>query len=210
MTRICMVESCDKSHKARGYCSKHLSQMNRRGEITERNRLSGNEFYFFESHVEISLCDTFGNEKARAVIDPRDYELANKYKWYLSSSRYAISRVSKSEQIFLHRLIVNTSPELSVDHIDGNTLNNRRENLRPCTHQENLKNTKVRTDNTSGYKGVSYNRRRNRWYSRIFVNGTEKFLGSFLSKQEAIEVRRAAEEKYFGEFRRKNKSQEAL
>lgn len=199
----CKVKNCEKPLKARGFCAKHWSQMDRRGKITRRNRLSPNEFITNGEVTEIILCDTYGDEVTRAVIDSTNKHLASQYKWYLSNSGYAISRVSENEQVFLHRLILNPKEGLFVDHIDGNPLNNKLENLRECTHQQNIMNQKLRKDNTSGHKGVGWCNRKKRWRSRIHVDGKDVHLGYYQDKESAISSRLSAERKYFGEFKRK-------
>jgi hypothetical protein len=90
--------------------------------------------------------------------------------------------------------------KLFVDHINGNKADNRKNNLRLVTASQNLMNTKLRSDNTSGYKGVYYNKKNNKRYARITVNKKIINLGSFKNKEDAIKIRKDAEEKYFGEY----------
>lgn len=76
---------------------------------------------------------------------------------------------------------------LSIDHIDGNPHNNAIANLRLTTHAENHKNRKIQSNNKSGVQGVRFIG--NRWQARIKINGKEKHLGLFKSKEEAIIMR---------------------
>lgn len=85
-----------------------------------------------------------------------------------------------------------------LDHRDGNKLNNNVVNLRPATAQQNHRNTPVRKHSTSGVTGV--NKHKGKWRAYIYVDSTQIYLGRFLVKDLAIEARRIAEEKYFGEF----------
>ena len=106
----------------------------------------------------------------------------------------------------IHRLIANEfipNPENKrcVDHEDRNRLNNNISNLRWATHVENSQNTSITSKNTSGTVGVSWEKRRNVWYASITVNGLNKFLGSFVLKEDAIKARTNAEILYFREFR---------
>ena len=87
------------------------------------------------------------------------------------------------------------SEDMVVDHINHNRLDNRKQNLRLCTQGENLRNKKV--------KGVTFDKRRNKWYARIMINRKNLHLGSFDTKEEAIEARKQAEIEYFGEYRYK-------
>ena len=91
---------------------------------------------------------------------------------------------------------------LQIDHIDTNKSNNRIENLREVTSSQNHMNTKLRVDNTSGIKGVYWNKPRRKWYSRIRVNGKNTYLGSYSTLEEAEAVVREAREKYHGEYAR--------
>lgn len=91
-------------------------------------------------------------------------------------------------------------PTGDVDHIDGDGLNNAWTNLRDVTHSQNLMNAAVRSDSTSGFKGVSYDKARQRWYAYINIDGKRKMLGRHLTKQEAITARSKAEKALFGCF----------
>ena len=86
-----------------------------------------------------------------------------------------------------------------VDHINHNKLDNRKENLRICEHQENTYNKGLCSTNTSGVTGVTWDKLRNKWIAHI----KGKNLGRFNTKEEAIKVRKQAEIEYFGEFRNK-------
>lgn len=93
-------------------------------------------------------------------------------------------------------------PKGDVDHIDGNGLNNKWDNLRDVTHSQNLMNAAVRSDSTTGYKGVSYDKSRERWYAYINIDGKRKMLGRHKTLQEAVQARQDAESQLFGEFAR--------
>lgn len=80
-----------------------------------------------------------------------------------------------------------------VDHEDGDSLNNKWLNLKDADHTSNMRNTKLREDNSSGQSGVTFNKRLGKWNARINVGGYRKHLGYFDDKQEAISVRKQAE-----------------
>ena len=90
-----------------------------------------------------------------------------------------------------------------VDHINRDRLDNRIKNLRLATPSQNIINASLNKNNTSGFKGVHWNKREKRWLARIKVNGESKHLGSFINKEDAIQARSEGEIKYFGEFARK-------
>jgi len=85
---------------------------------------------------------------------------------------------------------------LQLDHKDHNGLNNKINNLREVTNQENLRNTNIFNTNTSGVLGVRLNKKSNKWNAQITVNGKNIWLGSFLTKEDALIIRKKAEIKY--------------
>jgi hypothetical protein len=89
-----------------------------------------------------------------------------------------------------------------VDHINGDSLDNRRKNLRICTHSENCQNRKKRLDNTSGFKGVYWSKRSNKWVANIQIKSKRIYLGGFISKIKAAEAYQKANIKYHGKFSR--------
>jgi hypothetical protein len=89
-----------------------------------------------------------------------------------------------------------------LDHIDGDRLNNRIENLRECTQSQNLANTGKLSTNTSGIKGVNWHKASQRWLAQIKVRGKQRHLGVFKTKEEAGVVYAAAAKEAFGDFAR--------
>ena len=88
-------------------------------------------------------------------------------------------------------------PDTLIDHINRNPDDNRISNLRLATSSQNQENTKTRTDNLCGYKGISFNKKENKWRARISKHGKTKHLGRFSSIDLAIQARKDAEDKYF-------------
>jgi len=93
--------------------------------------------------------------------------------------------------------------ELSIDHVDGNGLNNQKANLRVASHAENCANRRINRNNTSGFKGVSKNKER--WQAYIRVAYRQIHLGYFDTPEEAAEAYDRAAIAYFGEFAKTNK-----
>lgn len=121
-------------------------------------------------------------------------------KWTVRVARgkpYFQKRFPDGRLYELHRLIVNAKPGEYVDHINGNTLDNRSINLRVCTNAANIRNGGIRINNKSGFNGVHWDLQRSRWVAKIKVNYRSIFLGRFNTIQEAIEARRQATEKYW-------------
>lgn len=86
------------------------------------------------------------------------------------------------------------------DHIDRNELNNRKSNLRRCTQAENSRNRSIHKNNSSGYIGVSWNKKSQKWISYIMYDGKYITLGFFENKEQAIIARLQAEKMYYKEF----------
>lgn len=146
-----------------------------------------------------------------AIIDIDDLDIVSKYKWCAGaagrqkSKVYAISRHVKPDgRVFtvrMHRIILGvTQSDIFVDHIDGNTLNNTRSNLRPCTPRQNALNSKAPCTNTSGFKGAFLSKQSGRWYSRITDNGKRINLGTFATAEDAHLAYCKAAASLYGEF----------
>lgn len=162
------------------------------------SHINTNTYCFEDDHVIITT-----KKGDKIIIDKQDFENCKKYAWYIDGYGYpkAPQRVDDKfhfkSAIALHRLILNVIDEdVIVDHIDGNPLNNTRNNLRICTRQENNKNTKSRINGR--YPGVR--KYRNKYEARIGSDNHVFILGYFDTEEEAIQARIEAEDKYHGEF----------
>jgi hypothetical protein len=153
--------------------------------------------------AEISLNGRNANGLC-AIIDAADVQLVEGYSWSITGSsghkwRYAISGMHCKRTTPLHRVIMNAQPGEFVDHIDHNTLDCRRSNLRICSPSENIMNrTKTVYPATSRYKGVYL--RKDRWVARIAFNRRTICLGTFNTELAAAMAYDRAAMKYFGEF----------
>ena len=105
-----------------------------------------------------------------------------------------------------HRLawlyMTGEQPPRYIDHIDGDPSNNRWINLRETTMSQNLANSKCRKDNTSGLKGVHWQKSANAWAAKIWVNGKQIYLGLYETKEDAHRAYIIAAHEHFGEFAR--------
>ena len=141
-----------------------------------------------------------------AMVDDEDFEELNQFKWYANSSnKYfrAIRNIrinGKYTTVKLHRVIMSAQKGDIIDHIDGDTLNNQRSNLRFCTNSQNQHNSKIRSNNKSGFKGVHLSRKGFR--AEIRLNGKVIYLGRRSTAEEAHELYKEASEKYHGDFGR--------
>ena len=89
-----------------------------------------------------------------------------------------------------------------VDHIDGNKLNNNIENLRQATHGQNRQNSKIQKNNTSGVKGINWQKRDNKWQARVMLNKKSHQIGYFETLEEAKKAIEKARQQLHGEFAR--------
>jgi hypothetical protein len=117
----------------------------------------------------------------------------------------AESKTHKVQMISMTSEVLRVEPKTKIDHKDRNPLNNTKSNLRICTHKENARNASVRSDNTSGYKGVSYHKLINKWAAQIFYNHKQHNLGFFKNKIEAARAYNKEAKRVFGEFAVLNK-----
>lgn len=125
------------------------------------------------------------------TVSDSDYPALSKYAWHISPQGYAKRNKSKiasgSPYTLMHRMILGLQDkDKMVDHINGNKLDNRRENLRIVSNQGNQANSKIPKNNTSGYKGVTWDKYRNKWIAQIMVNRRHKYLGRFESIEDAV------------------------
>ena len=148
-----------------------------------------------------TLTITQRNGQVHTVyIDAQDIELVSKYTWHIDSPGYAATNVRTSTgraKLYMHRLLMNPG-ELHVDHINHNKLDNRRCNLRICTHAQNIRNTGVHSDSTSGYVGVS--KYRTKYMVRCQLNGVETYHGIYTTSHAAAIVANLARRELHADF----------
>lgn len=112
------------------------------------------------------------NDREKVMLcDLEDWEILKNYYWREDMHGYAIA-INNHKTIRFHRCVEGlTNPKIQVDHINGNKLDNRKVNLRICSNQENSFNKYKNSNNSSGYKGVYFDKDRNKWRSAIQYNG---------------------------------------
>ncbi len=142
-----------------------------------------------------------------ALVDNVDFCLLSKYRWcYQEGYARRKETISKGKRrlILMHRQILHAPSNLEVDHIDSNGLNNQRCNLRLCKRSGNCRNANVRSDNTSGFKGVSFNKRNNKFRAYIMCNKVNRHIGYFSSAKAAAYAYDRAAKKFHGKFAKLN------
>ena len=147
--------------------------------------------------ARIPLRGANGSIRAYAVIDANDLSWVNQWRWCLNSTGYAVRRVKTprgARLLRLHRALLELDfdDDIEVDHINRVKLDNRRNNLRPATRDEQMQNIPARRGASSAYRGVRWFARDKKWQATVSHDGRQKHLGYFHSELEAAKVARAA------------------
>jgi hypothetical protein len=194
----CSVKGCGRRVAAKGLCEKHY----------RRNKKHGSPFSLKKKTPKQKSITTSGNiayieltKGKYAKIDISDVDIIKKYSWQYSSSGYAVHKGETS--ILMHRYIIGSKNEQEVDHINQDKLDNRRENLRICTHSENLSNRKKFNGSLTKYKGIY--RRGDKFCAKIQKNNKVTHLGTFNTEEEAAKAYNIASESIYGKFSSPNK-----
>lgn len=153
---------------------------------------------------DVAICNViFKGEVISFYVDADRYEDVSKYTWRISQKKnkyYVITgSQKKNTMIYLHQYIMGEIIDgMEIDHIDGNSLNNRRINLRYTTRQENIDNIQAtRIDNKIGIRGVCYNKKSKQWKIDFIYHGQRFYTKHWNTIEEAVYARYCFE-KYFG------------
>jgi len=155
----------------------------------------------------IFIIESKNHGRHEVLIDDEDWEEFKKYKWKIQKNRntfYLVRNFTKNRKqytIALHRQLTGFN---MTDHINGNGLDCQRLNLRESTIAQNSRNAMKKSNNTSGYKGVYFNKAVKKWRSQICINFKDIYLGSFKTKDQAAIAYNIAALKYHCEFARLN------
>ena len=154
-------------------------------------------------------CMIFFIDGSSFIIDRSDFEAVSGHTWSKSKRGYPVMKTSRSspegqKTITLHRFLMQPPPNYDVDHISGDKMDNRRCNLRICSHQQNMYNQKMRNTNTSGYYGVSLIKSVGRYEAYIHHCGKKIYLGIFPTAEDAACARDRAAYRLFGKYAKLN------
>jgi hypothetical protein len=145
-----------------------------------------------------------------AKVDLEDFPLVASYRWRATvhaRTFYAVTTTPRKmghKDIYMHRFLINAPEGKTVDHVNGDGLDNRRHNVRFATPVQQSANTGRHKRNQSGFKGVSLEVKTGKWRARIFSGGKEVCLGQFPTKESAAAAYDAAAKRLRGEFARTN------
>jgi hypothetical protein len=204
---VCSVVNCNSKTVAKGYCDRHYRQVIRNGNVLKYTKTDGNEIVCDNCTCRIKLYSKL--QTTETIIDKHDHNRVKNYRWYRNGTDgYVLTNykdlVGNYHKLFLHHLICPCDSGYVVDHINGDILDNRRHNLRVCTHTQNIQNQRLRTNNTSGAKGVVWHKRDHIWEVSITSNGTRHYLGRYKSKIDAINAYNKASMEFHGAFSNTN------
>lgn len=209
---ICGVSSKDKivynnAQFGKCLCQKHLSQLKRFGKVKDANQrgvFDPNEIRSFENFAEIDTYDQYGNVIETYKIDCEDIGIALNYKWrtvYKGSKPYLVTGNQKSSKEYFHRLIIGNPANKEIDHISGDSHDNRKQNLRIVLQCENAINKQKKIDNTSGIRGISFNKKEQRWQCDFSYMKHRLYFKKFDRIEQAVYLRYLCEITFLKDFR---------
>lgn len=143
----------------------------------------------------------------QVLIDDPDFDDVANFSWHINSKLYVLRYIPRKESPtgkkkieYLHQYLIGKIPSrMVIDHINGNTLDNRKSNLRVVTRSQNASNSCIWKNNKSGFKGVSWHKGKRKWQSRITFNGKTISLGHYNNSHGAWLARRLANRLYFSD-----------
>ena len=175
-------------------CDKHWQQIRTYGKFFDNNKRTINdlnEIICYNDYAEILLYDIYGNETGRTKIDLDDVDKIKDYKWCkegVNKNKIYITNGNKKVNK-LHRYIMGCNDDMQVDHINGNTFDNRKCNLRVTDLNSNAKNLLINNNNTSGFSGVTFNKRSGTYVCILIFNNLKYNVKEFKTLGEAVYIR---------------------
>ena len=197
MNNKCKINFCIDNAESKGYCDRHYKQMRRNGYVHRYTPYDPNKIKIHNDYAIVYLKDRKGETIGESLIDIEDVKKVSELKWSMNNG-YARNKNSG----YMHRMIMDYPDGKQIDHINGNKLDNRKENMRIVTNQQNSWNSRIYSNNTSGHTGVYWFKQRKKWVSGINVDGKFINLGYTSDKKIAVKRRIEAEEKFFGAYKR--------
>ena len=148
-----------------------------------------------------------------AIINNEDFDRVSQFNWQYDggengyakrSIRIGLRKENRKWKEYLHRYITGCPQEFCVDHINGDKLDCRRNNLRICNMSQNLGNSNINKLNTSGFKGVTWLNKNKKWMAQINFKNKHFYLGSFTNRLEAGKTYNVAATRFFGNYSKLN------
>lgn len=205
-TEFCTVDGCMDKTRTMNYCNKHYYYYRKYGDPLKRKYFDNNITIMEENENYIKFIlkthkygnfECFISAKDKYIFD--EYRLAIN-KVYNTVGRFYIRLDKHNKKYLIHRIIMNAPKGMDVDHVNHNTLDNRRDNLRICSRQQNLWNAVNKKK--YGFKGIKErkNKKDTKYEVGFRINGKFTRLGSFDTEEAAIKIYNDAIKKYRGKF----------
>jgi hypothetical protein len=156
-----------------------------------------NKFFLVDPET-IGIKHKLYGEYVTCLFDLSDYELIKQYTFRICSHGYVQCRKKRTKDKFLmvHNVLMNPPEGKEVDHIKGNRQDNRRSQMRNCTHQQNTQNR----HGINKCPGIYLDKRLQRYYAQVKINGKNKQIGMFKEYSEAVNARNQAVKQHYGEY----------
>lgn len=191
-------------------CRKHYIQFKKYGMFLDTDSRTIHDLNHFVLQNDVAIFDVYDRHSKYVtsfIVDVNDVDRIKHKKWRVDSNKRVITGncTENNPRYELSRLLVNcVDPNKVVDHINGNSLDNRKENLRVCNQSDNLCNKSFMSNNKTGFIGVYYDSSRNMYSSEITKDGIKYRLGRYILIEHAIYARYIAEKMLFDAFRNTN------
>jgi len=200
----CTIEGCDKPAKNKGLCNKHYYRIARYGDPHKSQRISAGELRI---DIKDGYADLYLTTGQIAKIDIDDIPRVKDYCWSAKSKErgnvWYIRGYVEKRNVVLSRYLMDAPKGMVVDHINHDPFDNRKSNLRICTHTENLWNLQ-RKSHKNRFKGISYRKNEGRWVATICKNAKHYYLGAYKTDVEAARAYDKKAIELFGEYAKVN------
>lgn len=175
-------------------CSRHQTQIKRKGQIVKRTRKDQQLIKKYKDYCIMDLYDRKQNVIAKTKFDKEDLKKVLKYRWVFHYNYVSRTHIKDKKHLFLHRFLLDYYGKKDIDHINNNPLDNRKKNLRIVSRNFNNINRKISV-------GVLWYKPYKKWRARIGINNKSKTLGYFKTKKEAQNARKEAEISFYNFLR---------
>lgn len=181
----CSVEGCTGKHEAKGYCSKHYDRVRAGKDPKARTRAEPSRYEVREDHIELHLDGK--TDGIVSLVSLSDEEIIKGKRFWLTPTGYVGCKI-EGRTTSLHRILAGlpVGDKMQVDHIDGNPLNNRRENLRIVTYAQNMQNKKPW--GKTGHRGISFDEKKKLYRVQVVLNGVKHSGGRHKSLDDAVKA----------------------
>lgn len=172
-------------------------QKEKAGEYCKKNKKSYNDYEVQEDYVIM-----YTSKGEPFLVDLDDFWKVRDICWHKNHKGYLVGCGENGKELRLHRLVTNCPDGLMPDHKGGveTRYDNRKNNLRIATNEENCHNQKIRKNNSSGVTGVYWHKKTQKWQASICVSGNTIYLGLYNSFSDAVDARKRAEKEYYKEW----------